>query len=134
MSVFWSEKIIDKVVDWVWIKWFHVNFDINNDWNYVYRHDAFVKVLLDALVEFAFWFHEWKETKDTQLLDKLVDAAKAIYEINEFKEIYDLYNSGGNLDNIPIADKYLRRWEFGELILHLLLRDFFLFWMFFFWF
>ena len=47
----------------------------------------------------------------------------SIYKIDEFQKVKDIYeNNGSILDTVE--DKYLRRGEFGELILHLLLRDF----------
>lgn len=57
-------------------------------------------------------------------LSKLTDAAKSIYKIDSFQKVKDIYDNNGAIDD-DLEDKYLRRGEFGELILHLLLRDFY---------
>src|SRR5690606_10364870 len=54
---------------------------------------------------------------------KLVEAAQAIYKIDSFQKAKDIYLNNGSITD-DVDDKSLRRGEFGELILHLLLRDF----------
>lgn len=46
-----------------------------------------------------------------------------IYNVDAFQKVRDIYTSGSSIDD-KVADRYLRRGEFGELILHLLLRDY----------
>ncbi|MGT3212325.1 HamA C-terminal domain-containing protein [Yersinia enterocolitica] len=100
-----------------------VGFDVNDAGISYYRMDPLVMKILSALHEFAYGFHEGEQTDNTQTLTKIVDAARSIYKIDEYQKVKDIYlNSGGLIDDV--ADKYLKRGEFGELILHLILRDF----------
>ncbi|WP_288678007.1 DUF1837 domain-containing protein [Aggregatibacter segnis] len=97
-----------------------VGFDLNQ-----YRYDALVNVLLDALVDFAFGYHEG--IQETYKRDALIEAAKSIYKIDTYKKYKEDYIDKDNeLDdeNINEENKYLKRGEFGELILHVLSRDF----------
>jgi hypothetical protein len=68
-------------------------------------------------------FHEGEQTDNTQTLTKIVDAARSIYKIDEYQKVKDIYLNSGELTD-DVANKYLKRGEFGELILHLILRDF----------
>jgi hypothetical protein len=54
------------------------------------------------------------------------EAAKSIYRIKEFEKTRQIYENGKFIDDDEKTgkDKSLERGEFGELILHLLLRDF----------
>jgi len=103
---------------------FLVGFDFNDSGVNEYRWGPLTKVLLNALHEYAFGFHAGQTTKNTEILDKLTEAAKSIYKIDNYKDVGKIYLDGGYLPD-DIEDKYKRRGEFGELILHLLLRDYY---------
>ncbi|RZG79096.1 HamA C-terminal domain-containing protein [Acinetobacter venetianus] len=122
-SPFKSEKIISHSIKDAELSTFLVGFDLADDGKAQYRLKPLIEKLLDVIHEFAFGFHEGNETNNTQIFSKLTEAAKSIYKIDEFQKVKDIYeNDGSILDTVE--DKYLRRGEFGELILHLLLRDF----------
>lgn len=120
---FQSEKIINQRINEAEISTFLVGFDINDVGEKMYRLKPLIEKLTHVIHEFAFGFHEGNATINTETLAKLTEAAKSIYKINSFQKIKDIYENDGELDD-DVEDKYLRRGEFGELILHLLLRDF----------
>ncbi|WP_263347411.1 HamA C-terminal domain-containing protein [Paraclostridium sp. AKS81] len=124
MSVFNSQKVIKQSIscgDWYT---YLVGFDINDDGSMEYRWKPLINTLTNVIPEFAFGFHEGTETKNTELINRISDAARAIYKIDEFKFVKDIYLNGGRIEDDDIPNKYLKRGEFGELILHLLLRDY----------
>lgn len=118
-----SEKIITHKINEAEISTFLVGFDINDEGDKEYRLKPLIEKLTHVIHEFAFGFHDGDSTDNTETLAKLTEAAKSIYKIDSFQKIKDIYENDGELDD-DIEDKYLRRGEFGELILHLLLRDF----------
>jgi len=99
---------------------YFVGFDLGN-----FRYDPFCEILMDTIVDFAFGYH----TGILRQYDrrKLKEAAKSIYGIREYAEVKWVYvDKDDELCDCEIKaeQKYLKRGEFGELILHLLLRDF----------
>jgi hypothetical protein len=119
-----SEKIITHKINDSELSTFLVGFDINDNGEKEYRLKPLIERLINVIHEFAFGFHDGEITQNTETLSKLAEAAKSIYKIDSFQKIKDLYENDGSLSD-DIKDKYLRRGEFGELILHLLLRDFY---------
>jgi hypothetical protein len=76
---------------------YHVGFDQNK-----FRLLPLVDTIRSVIPEYALGYHQGNNIPFTEMVDRLQDAAKTVYT----------------------TDKYKRRGEFGELILHLLLRDF----------
>ena len=125
MSVFYSEKVIKQRISECNWSTYLVGFDLKDDGTKEYRLNSLIKILTDVIPEFAFGFHDGTETKNTELVSKVSEAAKAIYKIDEFQKVKDIYLNGEYIEDDDLANKYLRRGEFGELILHLILRDFY---------
>lgn len=105
------------------LKVFYIGFDFGK-----YRLDAFTEVIMDSLVDFAFGYH----TGILKYYDRslLKEAAKSLYSIKPFDDYRKEYIDKGSVrdDSIIISkciDNYNKRGEFGELILHLILRDYF---------
>jgi len=121
---FESNKVISLEINNTSLSAYLVGFDYNDSGAKEYRWGALTKVLLSALHEYAFGFHEGTKTDNTEILDKLTEAASSIYKIDNYKDVGKIYLEGGCLSD-DIEDKYKRRGEFGELILHLLLRDYY---------
>lgn len=100
---------------------FYVGFDLGR-----YQNTELTEILMDVIVDFAFGFHTGiLKTYNRKILK---EAAKAIYKIDAFKEVKWVYvdNKSELLDcELKAENKYLKKGEFGEMILHLLLRDFF---------
>lgn len=120
---FGSEKVIKQQISEADLCTYLVGFDLNDEGEKVYRWKNLIKKIMSAMQEFAFGFHEGESTLNTETLEKIADSAKAIYKIDSFQKAKDIYENGGFIGD-DVKDKYLRRGEFGELILHLLLRDF----------
>lgn len=117
-----SEKIISHQINESELSTFLVGFDVDDNGSTQYRIKPLIDKLSQVIYEFAFGFHEGHTTNNTETLPKLIEAAQSIYKIDAFQKVKDIYQQG-TLDD-EVDDKYLRRGEFGELILHLLLRDF----------
>lgn len=94
---FKSELVIEEKISEATLKAYHVGFDENK-----FRLKPLVDVLMRTIPEFTFGCHEGECIQLTDAWDKLREAARLVYT----------------------TDKYQRRGEFGEIILHLLLRDF----------
>ena len=124
MSVFGSEKIITEKISETELSTYLVGFDIDNEGNSIYRLKPLVQLLLKAIPEFAMgYFGNTGKVSNTEILEVVTESAKAIYKIDVFQKVRDLYGNGEEIDD-EVADRYLRKGEFGELILHVLLRDF----------
>lgn len=123
MNNFNSNPIINEQISNVNLKAYMVGFDLNDLGTKEYRLDKLICILTDVIPEFAFGLHQGTLTENTKLISKIKDAAKSIYKLNVFNEVNEIYENDGYLDDND-ERKYLRRGEFGELILHLLLRDF----------
>ncbi|WP_334320809.1 HamA C-terminal domain-containing protein [Gilliamella apicola] len=103
------------------LKTFYIGFDLGK-----YRLDSFSEIVMDALVDFAFGYHTGILKQYTRR--KLIEAAKSLYsikEINDYKTNYIDQNAVLEDSDPSISNKYQKRGEFGELILHILLRDYF---------
>lgn len=123
-SIFGAEKVIKQNINGSDLATYFVDFELQDDGSYQYRWDALINLMQSALVEFAYGLHEGSETPNEKIINKLVDSAKSIYKIKEYEETRQLYENGDDIDDTDETKKYLKRGEFGELILHLLLRDF----------
>lgn len=123
-SPFGSRSVIESIISEEKLRSFLVGFDLDDDGTAKYRWSLLVQKILNVIHEFSFGFHEGTTTSNTQTVEKIIEAANSIYKIDEFQKVRDIYNNGGNI-NDDVDDKYLRRGEFGELILHLILRDHF---------
>jgi len=119
-----SEKIIEERISEADLKTYLVGFDIDDEGENKYRWKELINLLQNVIFEFAFGHH--LDPDSTKLIDQLSDAAKSIYKIEEFRKVKEIYvdNSGYIDDDDEDLKKYLKKGEFGELILHLILRDF----------
>jgi len=117
MSIFGSENIITEHISKADLRAYFVSFDFDR-----FRLDELVDVLLDALVDFAFGYHKGILKNYNRKI--LREAAKSIYKIDVFEKALQKYVQENSEFEDDLQDKYLKRGEFGELILHLILRDF----------
>lgn len=124
---FGSEEVITQHISEADIKTYFVGFDFGK-----YRYDELTALILDVIVDFAFGFHKGilSNSYNRRLL---VEAAKSIYGIKTqtpngekgiFEEVKKVYVDKDSELPDDTEEKYLKRGEFGEVILHLLLRDF----------
>jgi len=92
-----SHLILDERIRDVALRAYYVGFDQQQ-----FRLEPLAKVIMDVLPEFALGVYQGASVPVNEVMPRLRAAALRIYS----------------------TDKYQRRGEFGELILHLLLRDF----------
>ncbi|HDR1815012.1 TPA: DUF1837 domain-containing protein [Pasteurella multocida] len=113
-------SIITEHISEVGLKTYFVVFDMGK-----YCDEELSDMLLDSLVDFAFGYHTGiLKTYDRR---KLKEAAKSIYNIDHYINYKKTYIDAGtclNDEDDDTHNKYLKRGEFGELILHVLSRDF----------
>jgi hypothetical protein len=122
---FGSEKVITQHISEAKLKTYFVGFDIDCKGQRYYRLDDLIYFLERAIPEFAFGNTIGPKVPVPELVDILREAARSIYRIKQFQEARKIYENGGCIaDDNVVQKKYLERGEFGELILHLLLRDF----------
>ena len=94
---FKSELVLREQISEATLRAYHVGFDQNK-----FRLQPLVNIIRKVIPEFALGVYEGEALLLTEMVDKLKEAADTVY----------------------LTDKYKKRGEFGELILHLLLRDF----------
>lgn len=121
---FGSEKVIIQHISEVDLKTYFVGFDLDDKGESCYRWDNLINLLQKVIPEFAFGYHYGTSIDIKEITEKLAEAAKSIYKIKEFDDVKTRYLNGGIIQDDDVEKKYLERGEFGELILHLLLRDF----------
>lgn len=92
-----SDLIIEERINDATLKAYHIGFDQNK-----FRLIPLVETIRSVIPEYALGYHNGNNIPLNEIVERLQDAAKTVYT----------------------TDKYKRRGEFGELILHLLLRDF----------
>lgn len=94
---FKSDLVLEERIAEATFRAFHVGFDQNQ-----FRLQPLVDVIRSVIPEFALGYHAGTQVPLTDLVERLKEAAETVY----------------------LTDNYQARGEFGELILHLLLRDF----------
>lgn len=104
---------------------FLLDVDIGDDGNPLYPLDEFSKTILNTIPEYVYAQYENPDTSQIDIVDKLREAAKSIYKIKDYDLMRRWYmendtNAFEELKKSPST----RRGEFGELMLHLILRDF----------
>lgn len=124
MGLYATKQVIKQSINNADLYAYLVGFDIGNDGKMHYRIDDLVKILVNSIPDFAFGCHSGNSTQNEEIVKFLCEAAKAIYSIDAFKEAKEIYVNQCNEINDDIEDKYLKRGEFGELILHLLLKHY----------
>ncbi len=93
---FKSHLIIEEKICEATLRGYYVGFDQNK-----FRLSPLVDVVAETIPEFAFGPHSGSSVLMTELRTRLKEAAELVFT----------------------TDKYKKRGEFGELVLHLLLRD-----------
>ena len=124
-KVFDRNNVILLRIDEADLNSFLIDMDIGDDGASRYMLEEFAKVVMEVIPEYVFANYENDEINNLNAVGKLREAAHSIYKIKEF-ELMRRYYMNGDLQAKQELDKsaYKNRGEFGELILHLLLRDF----------
>jgi hypothetical protein len=92
-----SDLVIEERIRQATFRTYHVGFDQNR-----FRLEPLTDVIRRVIPEFALGYYGGMQIPLTDMVERLKEAAQTVY----------------------LTDKYKTRGEFGELILHLLLRDF----------
>lgn len=117
---FESHKIVTQHISGADLRTYLVGFDLN-----VFQYESLSDLIMDAIVDFAFGYHTG--ILNTYNRRQLKEAAKSLYRIKEYKTANKIYvddNSEIDDENLKPEQKEIKRGEFGELILHVILRDF----------
>ncbi|MBO0468001.1 DUF1837 domain-containing protein [Enterococcus plantarum] len=101
---------------------FHIDFDIDDSGSMVQMESKFYNELFNDIPDFAFGKHQVNKrlASGNGIIPIVREAMQKIYSIPEIKEASSYYTG-----NIDIEDKYIKRGEFGELILYHLLHEYF---------
>lgn len=101
---------------------FYIEFDLDDNGKLVQKKDEFNDELFNDLIPFAFGDRNRvvKNLDYAKFSEMRREAARRIYQIPEAKDLVDDYESAHK-----ISDSYLRRGEFGELVLYHLLHEYF---------
>ncbi len=92
-----SNLVIEEKISEADFRAYNIGYEQNQ-----FRLKPLVDLICEVIPEFALGYHQGKTTPNTEIVSKIREAARTIYG----------------------TDKFQNRGEFGELILHLLLRDF----------
>ncbi|MFT6442920.1 MAG: hypothetical protein ACJASM_002473 [Salibacteraceae bacterium] len=116
-----SHSVINTQNKGAQLQIFYLGFDLGR-----YRNEEFTEILMDVIVDFAFGYHTGiLKNYDRRILR---EAAKSVYRIDVYSQVKWVYvDEDSELSDCELRaeKKYLKKGEFGEMILHLLLRDFF---------
>lgn len=123
--IFDKKNVILLKVDEADLSSFLIDTDIGDDGISRYMLEDFAGVVMEVIPEYVYANYQNQGITALNAVDKLREAAHSIYKIKEFDLMRQYYLNGDlqakeELDN----STYKNRGEFGELILHLLLRDF----------
>ena len=108
---------------------FLLSMDIDDEGKSLYPLDMLTSELMNVIPEYVFAQYEDPTIPLTEIVPKLKEAANSIYKIKEFDLMRRVYLSNDSVE-VENAEKelarmpYRYRGEFGELLLHFLLRDF----------
>ena len=90
MEPFRSSKIIKQHICQDNLCTYFVGFDLDDIGKSYYRINDFIKLLIRVIPEFAFGHHLGQVTSNTEIVNTLCDAAKAVYSIDEFQKVRDI--------------------------------------------
>lgn len=104
---------------------FLLDMDINGDGSPHYPLEDFASCIMNVIPEYVFADYPGTDFSKTNAVSRMREAAKHIYEIKDGNILFDCYvredpEAQEKVKNLP---EY-KRGEFGELLLHLLLRKF----------
>lgn len=102
---------------------FLVKLDLKDDGAYYYPTKELAEVIMRALPEYVFAHHEGVDL--TSAVAKLKEAANRLYKTGDYEIMkrYYVLNDQSVAQQVKELEENSRG-EFGELLLHLLLRDF----------
>lgn len=126
-----NERIFDKYglflleIDEDDLMSFLIKMDIDDNGKPLFPLEPLTNEIMNVIPEYVFAEYQNTDISKNNSVEMLRKAARAIYKIPEFELMRKVYlekdeNARKKLDNMP----YKNRGEFGELLLHFILRDF----------
>ena len=104
---------------------FLVDMDIGDDGQTYYPINELASCIINTIPEYVFAQYENPEIPQTDTVEKLWEAARSIYKIKNFETMRRWYLEHDETAKTEIEKmSENQRGEFGELLLHLILRDF----------
>lgn len=126
-----SERIFDKKnvillkVNEDELNSFLVDMDIDDNGNPMYRLDDFTQAISNTIPEYVFAQYEDPMIPQNNMVDKLREAANCIYKIRDYQLMKQwCVDKDVNAYTEIKKSSVTKRGEFGELLLHLILREF----------
>lgn len=116
-------NIIECIVDEEELSSFMFRTDMDDAGNLIYPDNQISNMLFNALPEYVFAAYE--EITTVNAMEKIREAANALYKTDEYEAINKYYIDGDESYKEK-AEKHrsYSRGEFGEILLHILLREF----------
>ena len=129
MKIFDKKNVIITKIDEDDLLTFLLKMDIDDNNQPLYPLEVFTQEIMQVIPEYVFAQYEDPTLSYTGAVDKLREAANTIYKIKEFDLLRTVYLSDDATVKLKAQQElatlpYKNRGEFGELLLHFLLRDF----------
>lgn len=123
--IFDTQNVILVKIDEDDIMSFLIDKDLNDDGVMTIRLEDFTDSIIETIPEYVFAEYKGSNIPQTRSVSRIREAAKSIYKIEEYQWMHQVYVEK-NEDAIARFQKsqYMNRGEFGEILLHLLLREF----------
>lgn len=120
-----TQNVILLKVDEADLNSFLVDMDLDDNGQYSFQLEPLANAIMGTIPEYVFADYKGSSLSLVESVARLKEAAKSIYKIKEYETMYRAYvkNDPAALAEIETLS-YKNRGEFGELLLHLLLRDF----------
>ena len=120
-----TQNVILLKVDEADLNSFLVDMDLDDNGRYSFQLEPLANAIMGTIPEYVFADYKGSSLPLVESVARLKEAAKSIYKIKEYETMYWAYvkNDTAALAEIETLS-YKNRGEFGELLLHLLLRDF----------
>lgn len=123
-KIFDHANIIECVIDEDELMAFLLRQDINDDGEKYFPFKDLAEIIIDVLPEYAFADYE-QPIKPELYMKKVREAARCMYDTSTYKAINKYYIEGDiSFKEEAEEARSISRGEFGEVLLHLLLRDF----------
>lgn len=122
--VFDQTNIIECIIEEEDLMAFLLRQDINDKGEKYFPFTNLAQIIIDALPEYAFADYE-KPIKPLEYMKKVREVARCMYDTGAYKAINKYYIEGDASFKIEAEKaRAISRGEFGEILLHVLLRDF----------
>ena len=123
-KVFDQANIIECVIDEDELMAFLLRQDINDAGEKYFPFNDLAQIIMDVLPEYAFADYE-QPIEPHLYMKKVREAARCMYDTSTYKAINKFYiEKDATFKKEAETARAIGRGEFGEILLHLLLRDF----------